>query len=142
MSTTDTTEKGLEALIERSLLTEGGYLLGSLADYDKSFCVDTAHLRAFLEATQPDTYAKLGFAAGGHDADKFLKRLSPIRLPSAACSMCYAGASSRMNCWCASTLPVRSVTPTPKPPTIGMPTTFPSPASSTTARPSPICRWT
>ena len=76
MSTTDTTEKGLESLIEHSLLTEGGYLPGSPADYNKAFCVDTAHLCAFLQATQPETSAKLNLAAGGHDADKFLKRLS------------------------------------------------------------------
>lgn len=76
MSHTDTSEKGLESLIERSLLAEGGCLPGLAADYNKTFCVDTAHLYAFLEATQPNTFAKLGLVGGGHEADKFLKRLS------------------------------------------------------------------
>ncbi|MGI8711372.1 MAG: type I restriction endonuclease subunit R [Acidimicrobiales bacterium] len=73
--TPDTSEKGLETIIERSLLTDGGYLPGKNADYDKTYCLDTVHLRAFLEDTQPDTAAKLGLTNGGLSAQKFWKRL-------------------------------------------------------------------
>ena len=46
--TTDTTEKGLETLIEASLLSEAGYEKGAPSDYDRAFCVDRPKLFAFL----------------------------------------------------------------------------------------------
>ena len=51
---TDTTEKGLEALITKSL-TASGWLPGDPQDYLPAHCVDLNHLYAFLEATQPET---------------------------------------------------------------------------------------
>jgi type I restriction enzyme R subunit len=46
--TTDTTEKGLEALIVAHMTSEaGGWIAGSPADYDRAYAVDLAQLRAF-----------------------------------------------------------------------------------------------
>lgn len=75
MNTTDTSEKGLEAIIEHSLMAHAGYQQGRSADYDKAYCVDRPTLWAFLQDTQPDTFTKLGLSAGGPADDKFLKRL-------------------------------------------------------------------
>ena len=76
----DTTEKGLESLIMRHLAgTEGvslpggavgttpladssGWFAGSPADYDRDYAVDVEQLFAFLTATQPKEYAKLGIS--------------------------------------------------------------------------------
>ncbi len=76
MKTTDTSEKGLEALIANSLIADAGYQQGLSADYDKTYCVDRPKLFVFLQATQPEEVAKLGIGAGGLADDKFLKRLS------------------------------------------------------------------
>lgn len=72
----DTSERGLEALIERSLLEEAGYLKGDPADYDRAYCVDTAQLFAFLRATQPQRVARLEVAYGAQFEEKLLLRLS------------------------------------------------------------------
>ena len=55
---TDTTEKGLEALITNSLISSG-WSPGDPKDYLPVHCVDLSHLSAFLNATQPDTVASL-----------------------------------------------------------------------------------
>ena len=47
---TDTTERGLEALITNSL-TSNGWLPGDPQDYERAHCVDLSHLSAFLSAT-------------------------------------------------------------------------------------------
>jgi hypothetical protein len=82
MSKTDTTEKGLETLIMRHMTgTDGlasgvevgvaetapakggsGWLAGNDSAYDREFAVDTEQLFAFLIATQPEEWAKLGIA--------------------------------------------------------------------------------
>jgi type I restriction enzyme R subunit len=96
---TDISEKGLESLIVRHMtgtdglavtpgaLTEPparyggtGYLAGSPKDYDRAHALDVAQLFAFLRATQPEAFKKLGMA-DAHDAKdinrlKFLTRLS------------------------------------------------------------------
>jgi type I restriction enzyme, R subunit len=84
---TDTSEKGLEFLIMRHMTGHDGLLSGAPpmlaeeapsgdgngwfaghpADYDKEYAVDGKQLFAFLMATQPDEFAKLGI--GGY-ADK------------------------------------------------------------------------
>ena len=84
---TDTSEKGLESLIMRQMTGGDGFFSGSSsvvaeetpsksgngwfagnpADYDKEYAVDTKQLFAFLLATQPDEFAKLGI---GDYADK------------------------------------------------------------------------
>ena len=80
MSTTDTTEKGLETLIMRhmtgvdglasgasGILAEAkprkggsGWFAGKATSYDREFAVDVEQLFAFLHATQPEEFAKLG----------------------------------------------------------------------------------
>lgn len=75
MSTTDTSEKGLERLIEASLVTEAGYERGDSADFDKAYCVDKPLLFRFLRSTQPNEIAKLEHSHGALFEDKFLKRL-------------------------------------------------------------------
>ncbi len=75
MHPTDTTEKGLEALIVRSLIDEAGYLPGDLEDYDREHGVDLAHLVAFLRATQPEMLDKLGIEVTGPRRTQFLHRL-------------------------------------------------------------------
>jgi type I restriction enzyme R subunit len=96
---TDISEKGLESLIVRHMtgadglaVTPGalaepparyggtGYLAGSPKDYDRAHALDVAQLFAFLRATQPEAFKKLGMV-DAHDAKdinrlKFLTRLS------------------------------------------------------------------
>jgi len=99
---TDISEKGLESLIVRHMTgTDGlalpsampltaakpptpyggtGWVAGSPKDYDRVHALDVPQLFAFLRATQPEAFAKLGIA-DAHDAKdinclKFLTRLS------------------------------------------------------------------
>jgi len=72
---TDTSEKGLEATIVRSLVTEAGYIEGISKDYDREHVVDFKQLLAFIEATQPEAFAQLNIATEGLDRQKFLHRL-------------------------------------------------------------------
>lgn len=96
---TDTSEKGLETLIMRHLTgVDGlnvapntitkhpvpyggiGYIAGSAKDFDRAHALDVPQLFAFLHASQPDEFAKLGIA-NEQDANdiqrlKFLTRLS------------------------------------------------------------------
>ncbi len=76
MSPTDTSEKGLEALICDSLVREAGYALGKPQDFDREHCVDWPTLLAFLKATQPESVAKLDLDAEGPKRTKFLARLT------------------------------------------------------------------
>lgn len=96
---TDTSEKGLETLIVRHLTGRDGlavpanrfgelprayggigYFAGSPQDYDRAQALDVAQLFAFLHATQPDRFARLGMIDANDPADiqrlKFLARLS------------------------------------------------------------------
>ena len=75
MATTDTSEKGLEALIERSLIDEAGYTAGDPQDYDRDYAVDLAKLIAFLNATQTETVETLGIGIDGPQRVQFLYRL-------------------------------------------------------------------
>lgn len=89
---TDTTEKGLEDLIVRSmtrpvpesvtdfgeptaLYGAGGWLLGHWRDYDREYCVDLAQLAAFLEDTQPVAAEALDLSSDSPTRRKFLARL-------------------------------------------------------------------
>ncbi len=95
--TTDTTEKGLETLIMRSMTgSDGlavssahaadgpsayggsGYIAGSAKDFDRAHAIDVAQLFGFLHDTQPLTFGKLGLEndANGSNRLKFLTRLS------------------------------------------------------------------
>jgi type I restriction enzyme R subunit len=93
--TTDTTEKGLEALIVRAMTgrtdvlvpthaaTETsvpvaggtGWLLGDPTHYDRDYCIDLVQLRGFLMATQPDALDSLALEVDGPTRRKFLARL-------------------------------------------------------------------
>jgi len=99
MSSTDTSEKGLETLIVRHMTgTDGldvapnqfaepaaryggtGYLAGSAQDFDRAHALDVHQLFAFVRATQPEAFKQLGMV-DAHDAKdinrlKFLARLS------------------------------------------------------------------
>ena len=93
--TTDTSEKGLERLICVPLTGSAcdpapagervaepaapyggaGYVCGDPADYDREYCVDLAHLSAFLRATQPEAAEALGLSNDSPARRKFLARL-------------------------------------------------------------------
>jgi type I restriction enzyme R subunit len=83
--TTDTTEKGLEALIVAAMTgrsapaSQDGFsddwLLGDPGDYDRAWTVDLAQLRAFIAATQPLLVATLDLDADTPTRQKFLARL-------------------------------------------------------------------
>ncbi len=92
--TTDTSERGLERLICEALTgdpcdppsggtvgepTPGyggvGWSPGNGRDYDREYCVDPVQLRAFLEATQPESAAALHLAEDCPARRKFLARL-------------------------------------------------------------------
>ena len=72
--TTDTSEKGLEALIVGDL-TEAGWILGDPKDYDREHAVDLAQLRAFLADTQPELAEALDLGQPSPTRLKFLTRL-------------------------------------------------------------------
>jgi|ERR1700677_2450050 type I restriction enzyme R subunit len=92
--TTDTSEKGLEALIVANMTggtkasVEGGFtkepepfaglhnwLLGDPKAYDRAWTVDLAQLLAFVAATQPALVAALDIENDGPARQKFLARL-------------------------------------------------------------------
>lgn len=72
--TTDTSEKGLEALIVRDM-TASGWIAGKPEDYDREYAVDLAQLRVFIEATQPEIAPALDLADDSPTRHKFLSRL-------------------------------------------------------------------
>ncbi len=91
---TDTSEKGLEALIVRALTGlvppppptggeaverpaawDAGWLLGDASEYDREYCVDLVQLRAFLLATQPKAAEALELDKDGPVRRKALARI-------------------------------------------------------------------
>ncbi|MEH2121289.1 type I restriction endonuclease [Nostoc sp.] len=75
MTTTDTSEKGLEALIEKSLLTEAGYIKGLSGDYDRNYCIDKTQLLQFLRKTQPTQVTKLETSYGKRFEERLFQRI-------------------------------------------------------------------
>jgi len=75
MPTTDTSEKGLEALIAESLVSAAGYVRGRSEDYDRDHAVDLAQLLAFVSATQPKAAEALELGQDGPKRTQFLHRL-------------------------------------------------------------------
>ena len=75
MATTDTSEKGLEAMIVGDLCTNGGYVQGNPSDYNRDVAVDVVQLLAFLKATQPDAVETLELASEGTKRTQFLHRI-------------------------------------------------------------------
>ncbi|MFO0796356.1 MAG: type I restriction endonuclease [Gemmataceae bacterium] len=72
--TTDTSEKGLEGIVVNGLVA-GGWRPGASKDYDRAYCVDLAHLRAFVAATQPKLVAALDLDSDSPTRRQFLARL-------------------------------------------------------------------
>jgi type I restriction enzyme R subunit len=92
--TTDTSEKGLEALIVAEMTGHAArpagrgfaetpepfvglhnWLLGDPGDYDRAWSVDPAQLRAFIATTQPPLLSALDLDHDGPTRQKFLARL-------------------------------------------------------------------
>jgi len=71
----DTSEKGLEALIVGSLVDGSGYVQSEPEDYDRDHAVDVVQLFNFLQATQPKATELLGIAEEGPKRVQFLHRL-------------------------------------------------------------------
>jgi type I restriction enzyme R subunit len=71
---TDTSEAGLESLIVRDML-DRGWLPGNSQDYDRGYCVDLAHLQAFVLATQPKLVEAFDLANDSPTRRQFLARL-------------------------------------------------------------------
>ncbi len=72
MQTTDTSEKGLETIIEKHLIENNGYRQSYSTDYDRDLCVNKKLLFEFIKETQPlayNTILKRG-------EEKFLKRVT------------------------------------------------------------------
>jgi type I restriction enzyme R subunit len=74
MPRTDTSEKGLEALIAADMVARG-WIAGDPNAYDREFAVDLAQLTAFLEATQPKVLESLDLSEPNPTRQKFLARL-------------------------------------------------------------------
>ncbi len=72
---TDTSEKGLETLIVRSLVDEAGYVAGDSKDFDRDHAVDVRNLFDFLNATQSKAIGALGIGEDGPKRLQFLHRL-------------------------------------------------------------------
>ena len=71
---TDTSEKGLESVIVRDLLASG-WRPGESKDYDRAYCVDLEHLRAFTAATQPKLAEVFDLANDTPTRKQFLAQL-------------------------------------------------------------------
>ncbi|MGL4498925.1 MAG: hypothetical protein ACRCU2_07665, partial [Planktothrix sp.] len=76
MTSTDTSEKGLEALIEKSLIDKSHYVKGQPHDYDRIYCIDKTKLLQFLRHTQPQEIAKLETKYQTKFEQKLLQRIS------------------------------------------------------------------
>lgn len=74
MTMTDTSEKGLEALIV-SDLCNNGYEQGKSANYNRDVAVDVVQLLSFLQATQPIAFTALELGNEGIKRTQFLHRL-------------------------------------------------------------------
>ncbi len=95
MTTTDTSERGLERLIctaltgapcdpgagrpnavhERPAAYSAGWICGAPEDFDREYCVDLVQLSAFLRETQPEVAEALDLGQDGPTRRKFLARL-------------------------------------------------------------------
>jgi type I restriction enzyme, R subunit len=70
----DTSEKGLESLIEADMRA-GGWQRGNPGDYHAEYALDLAQLAAFLRATQPKVAAALDLENDSPTRRSFLARL-------------------------------------------------------------------
>ena len=72
---TDTSEKGLETLIEKYLLETNGYFRGVPSDYSTDYALDCNKLEAFLWDTQEDKVQKAVDFKNPHIRHSFFDRL-------------------------------------------------------------------
>ena len=72
LQTSDTSEKGLEAIIETHLAEVAGYRRAYSNEYDRDLCINRRHLFEFLKETQPEKY-EIILKRG---EETFLKRLA------------------------------------------------------------------
>lgn len=73
---TDTSEKGLENLIESYMISpQGGWIKGSPNDYSREYAVDLKQLITFLEETQDHLIEPLDLKNDSSTRQKFLARL-------------------------------------------------------------------
>ena len=72
---TDTSEKGLEAIIVDSLIKDAGYSQGSSKDFDKDHALDWNKLLSFLTGTQKKVVESLHLEEEGANRTQFLHRL-------------------------------------------------------------------
>ena len=72
MQTSDTSEKGLENIIEKHLIDHNGYRKSYNADYDRDLCIDKELLFEFIKETQPIAY-NIIFKKG---EQKFIKKFT------------------------------------------------------------------
>jgi type I restriction enzyme R subunit len=72
---TDTSEKGLEALIVGYMTTSGGWIAGNSKDYDRSYAVDLKQLRTFIAGTQSPLLEAFDLDNDSPTRQKFLARL-------------------------------------------------------------------
>ena len=71
---TDTSEKGLETLIVKSLVS-GGYVEGNRDDYVRDHALDLVQLLSFLKKTQPKIVEALDLNTDSPSRNQFLSRL-------------------------------------------------------------------
>src|ERR1035437_3445246 len=69
------TEKAFEETIEHSLISNGGYVLGNAADYNKTYAIDTRQLFQFLKTSQSEQWDKLFSVHRTEIENKILMRL-------------------------------------------------------------------
>lgn len=72
MHSTDTSEKGLETIIEKHLIESNDYQQSYSSDYNRDLCINDKLLFNFIKETQPDSYKTI-LKRG---EEKFIKRLS------------------------------------------------------------------
>jgi len=72
---TDTSEKGLEALIVGQMTAGGSWLAGKPKDYDRSYAIDLVQLTIFITATQPDLVDALDLNNDTPARQKFMARV-------------------------------------------------------------------
>lgn len=70
-----TNEATFESNIEESLISSGGYIKGSSANYQPEVGLDTNLLFQFIQTSQPESWSKLEEVHGDETAEKFLQRL-------------------------------------------------------------------
>jgi type I restriction enzyme R subunit len=71
-----TNERAFEESIEKSLISNGGYIKRSAEVYNKELAIDTSTLFTFLKSTQKSEWDKLADVHGKDVEAKFINRLT------------------------------------------------------------------